>query len=685
MSVKTILIDAAHREETRIAVLSDNLLQDFDREAYAIKQIKGNIYLAKVIRVEPSLQAAFIDYGGGRHGFLPFGDIHPDYYQIPEAEKQKIRDLANKEIAQQSNANSENPTSNGQSNGGNRNNNQDQRNSQHQDDDYEDGHDNRGHKHNRLDSESDDNAVFAGSYSVEDETDNYPGNIYNIHKRYNIQDVIKSGQTLLVQVTKEERGHKGASMTTYVSLAGKYCVLMSNTPNKGGVSKKVDNFRDRKILRSILNDISIPNDRSVIIRTAGVGKKPEDIKRDYEYLSRLWDNIKQSSTSSRAPAFIHSEDDAIKRCIRDIYNEQVSEVIVEGKEAYEAVISFVKLTMPEGARNVRLYDEKVPIFNRYRVEQQISSLYEKQVNLPSGGSIVIDHTEALVAIDVNSGRATKESGVEETAYSTNIEAIKEIARQLRLRDLAGLVVIDFIDMHDQRHRRNVERALRDEMQHDRARIQLGRISVFGLLEMSRQRLGASFFETITEPCKNCNGTGYVRSVEILAVSILRAIRHSCSDRQAGAIHVYTSNEVIAYIMNYKKKDIIATEENYNLHIFMHPADGLGSSGFNIKKRRSLTDEEKREFDMEIVTGKVNKLGLEKSYMDDIDEELAPDEVQPSKENPNQHRNPKHNNPRHQHNNKFKKDRFDNRDRRKNFNNNNQKPSLLKSMFSKLFG
>jgi ribonuclease E len=681
MSVKTILIDAAHREETRIAVLSDNLLQDFDREAYAIKQIKGNIYLAKIIRVEPSLQAAFIDYGGGRHGFLPFGDIHPDYYQLPEAEKQKIRDLAL--AAQQNNINNENP-GNSQNSGGNRQSSQGQRNSQNQDDDYDDGHNHsRNRQHSHSDSESDDNAIFAGSYSVEDETDNYPGNIYNIHKRYNIQDVIKSGQTILVQVTKEERGHKGASMTTYISLAGKYCVLMSNTPNKGGVSKKVDNFRDRKILRSILNDISIPNDRSVIIRTAGVGKRPEDIKRDYEYLSRLWDNIKQSSTSSRAPSFIHSEDDVIKRCIRDIYNEQVSEVIVEGKEAYEAVISFVKLTMPEGARNVRLYDEKVPIFNRYRVEQQISSLYEKQVNLPSGGSIVIDHTEALVAIDVNSGRATKESGVEETAYSTNIEAIKEIARQLRLRDLAGLVVIDFIDMHDQRHRRNVERALRDEMQHDRARIQLGRISVFGLLEMSRQRLGASFFETITDPCKNCNGTGYVRSVEILAVSILRAIRHSCSDRQAGAIHVYTSNEVIAYIMNYKKKDIIATEENYHLHIFMHPAEGLGSSGFNIKKRKSLTDEEKREFDMEIVTGKVNKMGLEKSYMDDLDESFL-DEIQPAKENPNQNKNQKYNNPRHQHNSKFKKDRFDNRDRKKNFNNN-QKPSLLKSVFSKLFG
>lgn len=674
MSVKTILIDAAHREETRIAVLSNNVLQDFDRETYAIKQIKGNIYLAKVIRVEPSLQAAFIDYGGGRHGFLPFSDIHPDYYQLPESEKQKIRDLSKDNV--QPGSTSDNP-----GNQGHNDNPSEQRNRGFQDEDNE---------YNRGDNsgqESDEKSIFTGSYSLEDETDSHSGNIYNIYKRYNIQDVIKQGQVLLVQVTKEERGHKGASMTTFISLAGKYCVLMANTPNKGGVSKKVDNFRDRKILRAILNDITIPNDRSVIIRTAGVGKKPEEIKRDYEYLSRLWDNIKQSSLTSKAPAFIHSEDDIIKRCIRDIYNDQVNEVIVEGKESYEAVINFLKLTTTEGIKNVHLYEEKVPIFNRYRVEQQISSLYEKQVNLPSGGSIVIDHTEALVAIDVNSGRATKESGVEETAYNTNIEAIKEIARQLRLRDLAGLIVIDFIDMYDQRHRRNVERALRDEMQNDRARIQLGRISVFGLLEMSRQRLGASFFETITDPCKHCHGTGYIRSVEILAISILRAIRHSCSDKQAGAIHVYTSNEVISYIMNYKKKEIITIEENQDLHIFMHNAENLGGNGFNIKKKKSLTDDEKREFDMEIVTGKVNKLGLEKSYMNDL-EESAIDEVQALKESSDSYKGQKHHNNRHQH--RSRKGHHDNRNH-KNYNksgkinHNDQKSSLIKSVFSKLFG
>ncbi len=642
MTQKTILIDAAHREETRIAVLDDGILQDFDREAIAIKQIKGNIYLAKVTRVEPSLQAAFVDYDGNRHGFLPFADIHPDYYTLSESEKQKLKD-SNKAVQPK-----------------------------HDEDEDDSEHQNRPNTRRPEDHEEASESFVTGSYSVEDETGSYSGNIHNIYRKYNIQDVIKPGQLLLIQATKEERGNKGASMTTYVSLAGKYCVLMSNTPNKGGVSKKVDNFRDRKLLKSILNDLGVPDDRSVIVRTAGVGKKPEDIKRDYEYLSRLWDSIKEASKTSRAPSFIHAEDDVIKRCIRDVYNEQVSEVVVDGKSAFDAVMSFVKLTMPNGTHNIKLHEERVPIFNKYRVEQQISSLYEKQIVLPSGGSIVIDNTEALVAIDVNSGRATKESGVEETAFTTNFEAVKEIARQLRLRDLAGLVVIDFIDMYDQKHRRNVERALRDELQNDRARIQLGRISVFGLLEMSRQRLGASFFETITEPCKHCNGTGYVRSVEILAVSILRSIRHACADNQVGVIYVYTTNEVIAYLMNYKKNDIISTEKNYNIHIFMHPSEDVGSQGFTIKKRKSLSDEERREIEMEVVTGKVNQLGLEKSYFDDSSNNGKESFGNSGEDNLSKNRR--------RNDNKFKKN---NKDRRKNNNRdyNNKKPSFVGSLLS----
>lgn len=633
---KIILIDAAHREETRVAVLQDGILQDFDREAVAIKQIKGNIYLSRVVRVEPSLQAAFVDYGSDRHGFLPFADIHPDFYQIPEAERQKLREM-NQPAKQQDEDENAAPSA-ARQNG-----------AENQDDDSE--------------------SIVTGAFSVEDETGGYRGNIHSIYKRYQIQDAIKPGQLILVQCAKEERGNKGASMTTYISLAGKYSVLMANTPNKGGVSKKVDNFRDRKLLKSVLNELNVPADRSVIIRTAGVGKKPEEIKRDCDYLARLWDSIKEASSTSKAPAFIHAEDDVIKRCIRDVYNEQVSEVVVEGAEAFETVINFVKLTMPQSAHNVKLHDERVPVFNKYRVEQQISALYEKQINLPSGGSIVIDHTEALVAIDVNSGRSTKEINVEETAVTTNLEAVKEIAKQLRLRDLAGLVVIDFIDMYDQKNRRNVERTLRDELQHDRARIQLGRISVFGLLEMSRQRLGASFFETITEPCKHCSGTGYVRSVEILAVSILRAIRHSCADKQAGVIYIYTDSKTIAYMMNFKKGEIVSTEKNYDIHIFMHPSEDVGSQGFTIKKRKSLSDEERREIEMPVTTGKVNQLGLEKSYF----------ESYPQSEEREEESDPRNNNrrPRHDHsrknNNRRDKKKFDPR--------NNRKKSFLGSVFS----
>lgn len=635
---KTIVIDAAHREETRVAVLENGVLQDFDREAIAIKQIKGNIYLSKVTRVEPSLQACFVDYGSDRHGFLPFADIHPDYYQLPEAERQKLRELNNQQAPRQ---------------------------------DEEDHHENeeRGNNQNNKDKEENEDSITTGAHSIEDETGTYRGNVHSIYKRYNIQDVIKPGQLILVQVAKEERGNKGASMTTYISIAGKYCVLMANTPNKGGVSKKVDNFRDRKLLRSVLTELSVPNDRSVIIRTAGVGKKPEDIKRDCDYLNRLWNSIKENSSSSAAPAFIHAEDDVIKRCIRDVYNEQVGEVIIEGVDAYNTVSNFVKLTMPGAANNIKIHDERVPVFNKYRVEQQITALYEKQISLPSGGSIVIDHTEALVAIDVNSGRSTRESGVEETAFQTNLEAVKEIAKQLRLRDLAGLVVIDFIDMYEQRHRRNIERAIRDELQHDRARIQLGRISVFGLLEMSRQRLGASFFETITEPCTHCAGTGYVRSVEILAVSILRAIRHSCSDKQAGVIYVYTNPETIAYIMNFKKGDILTTEQNYDVHIFFHPSDDVGSQGFNIKRRKSLSDDERREIEMQVTTGKVNQLGLEKSYFDNNSEEDSSNRDNRRDRNPNRDNRKKN-----------RRDRDRNRDRN-NQGNRAQKSSFLGRLFS----
>jgi ribonuclease E len=637
---RSILIDAAHKEETRVSVLENGVLQDFDRNALAIKQIKGNIYLAKITRVEASLQAAFVEYGSDRHGFLPFSDIHPDYYQLSESEKQKIKDL-NKD-----------PSDNSQ--------------------EEESKESNIAESKSDSPGDKQDDSTVVGSYSVEDETDVGSSNLGNLYKKYNIQDVIKPNQVILVQALKEERGNKGASMTTYISLAGKYSVLMANTPNKGGVSKKVDNFRDRKILRTILEEIDVPNDKSVIIRTAGVGKKPDDIKRDYDYLVRLWNSVREAAIDSNAPCFIHAEDDIIKKCIRDVYNDEVSEVVIEGKEAFESVIDFVKLTTPQGVNNIKLHEDRVPIFNKYKVEQQITSLYEKQVNLPSGGSIVIDHTEALVAIDVNSGRSNREVGVEETAYATNLDAVSEIARQLRLRDLAGLVVIDFIDMYDQRHRRTVERALRDALQHDRARIQIGRISSFGLMEMSRQRIGASFFETITDPCGHCNGTGYVRSVEIVAVSILRSIRHSCCDKQAGAIHVYTSNQVIIYILNYKRNEINATEKSYGIHIFLHHDENIGVNGFNIKKRKGLSEEEKRELEMNVSTGKVNQMGIERSFLDELSDEI-PGEKEAPRANSGNNRRPNKRSYQKDRNGNSQRGGNNRRPPRRNSSNYNRKP------------
>ncbi len=582
MTKKTIIIDAAHKEETRVVVLEDNILQDYDREAISVKKIKGNIYLAKITRVEPSLQAAFVDYGSERHGFLPFADIHPDYFSLSDEEKQKLYDSLNQDLEDSSPENGEEKTESPR----------------------------------KTSADEEDGAITTGAYSVEDETEGqYRGNINSIYKKFNIFDVVKPGQLILVQVVKEERGNKGASLTTYISLAGKYCVLMANTPNKGGVSRKVENYRDRKILKAILSELATFKDRSIIIRTAGVGKKPEEIKRDSDYLNRLWESVLEASKNSKAPTFIHGEDDVIKRCLRDVYNDDVSEVIIEGKEAFEKVSNFIRLTMSSQNHNIKFHDERIPVFNKYRVEQQISNLYEKEVLLKSGGSIVIDHTEALVAIDVNSKKSTKEANVEETAFQTNLEAAKEIAKQLRLRDLAGLIVIDFIDMYDQKHRRQVERTLRDELQNDRARIQLGRISIFGLLELSRQRLGASLFETITQPCKHCNGTGYVRSVEILVTAILRGIRYACCDQNTGVIYVYTSSNAIAHIANFKKRDLFLIEENYKVHLFFHESEDVGGNGFTIKKRKSLSTEERRELEMEIETGKVNQLDLEKEFLD----------------------------------------------------------------------
>lgn len=704
---KKILLDAAHKEETRLAVLEDGILQDFDREALSIKQLKGNIYLAKITRVEPSLQAAFVNYGGDRHGFLPFADIHPDYYIIPEEkevtttvsefgeEKEKTelvftpQKLSNKEVTDKKLIVSHlkhNPEEEKvifsqvvlDDSGEKQNIEADTNESDNEtEDSYNDSHT------PRHDDSDDD-------YSEKSPYDDEKDDNYKLYKKYKIQDVIKEGQEVVIQVLKEERGNKGVAVTTYISLAGKYCVLMANSANKGGVSKKIDNVRDRRILRAILKDLNIPDDKSVIMRTAAVGKKPEELKRDYNYLARMWNSIRKVAIESKAPVFVHAEDDVIRRCMRDIYSTDVEEVIIEGREAYDDFKNLTKMITPERKTNIRLYNEKIPLFYKYGVEEQIIDLYEKKVDLPSGGSIVIDQTEALVAIDVNSGKATGEMDIEETAAATNVEAAKEIARQLRLRDLAGLVVVDFIDMFNPRNRRNVERTLRDAMENDKARIQMARLSPFGLLEMSRQRLGASFFEASTSPCPCCHGRGVVRSKEIVAINIFRAIRHAGADNRVGVVHVYTSSEVATYMLNYKRPEVGRTEKAYNIKIFINHDPEMEGNEFYLRKKKGLTDEELKELDTVKLTGKVNEIIDESFYSDGSEIDAEEDNEGGNLVGEDYSRKTVHQNRKKTSDKRRQRNRNRNRNKRNNTHHNRyskkQKPTgvkgLLKKMFSK---
>ena len=596
---KKILIDGAFKEETRVALIENDVLQDYDREDFNFKQLKGNIYLAKITRIEPSLQAAFIDYGGDRHGFLPFSDIHPDYYNIPQ---DGIRDLKEVKFFQNNDNLEELEKSNIQLEN-------EQETKTAEETSTEVNSDDNTEEHEHLDvsknnNDDDDGIEVIPNYSVDEEAgDNNNSNDYN---QYKIEDVIKEGQYVLVQVLKEERGNKGVAMTTYISIAGKYCVLMVNSPERGGVSKKVTNLNDRKILKSILRSLNVPHDKSIILRTAGVGKKPEEILKDYLYLIRLWNAIKEATLESKAPAFIHAEDDIIKKTIRDLYTDDVDEVLVEGSDVFKSVKGLIKIISNNSHDTVaKLYTEKVPLFQKYNIESQLLDLYNNKVNLPSGGSIVIDQTEALVAIDVNSGKATKEKNVEEMATATNIEAANEIARQLKLRDLAGLVVIDFIDMFELKNRRIVEKAMRDAMSTDRARIQIARLSIFGLMELSRQRLGASFMERTSEVCPRCKGKGKIKSKEIVALSILRSIKYATTDKQINVITVETTPDLSHYLLNFKRKDIAQIEKDYNVYIFIEENESIDDNNYNIKKRKGLTNDEKKDLEPQQKLGKVN--------------------------------------------------------------------------------
>lgn len=528
---KRMLIDATHVEETRVVIVDGTKLDELDIETSTKKQLKGNIYLAKVARVEPSLQAAFVDYGGNRHGFLAFNEIHPDYYQIPVADREALKEAL---LAED------------------------------RDDDHETESD--AETESAEDEESDERIVETVS---ENEADEVAARRFKQIKKYKIQEVIHRGQVLLVQVIKEERGNKGAALTTYLSLAGRYCVLMPNNARGGGVSRKITNAADRKRLKGIVSKLPLPTGMSVIVRTAGKERTSLEIKRDYDYLIKTWVQIRDTTMESSAPALIHEEGNLIKRALRDMYTRDIEEILIEGESEYKMARDFMKMLTPSHAKKVKLYkDETIPLFFRYQVEAQLEALHSNIVQLKSGAYLVMDQTEALVAIDVNSGRATKERNIEETALKTNLEAADEIARQLRLRDMAGLVVIDFIDMEEARNNHAIERRMKEALKRDRARVQMGRITGFGLMELSRQRLHSSFIETSYSVCPHCRGKGMIRSTQSASIHTLHVLEEESMKLRFSELHMTVPPETALYVLNYKRRDLNAIEAMYNVKIFL---------------------------------------------------------------------------------------------------------------------
>ena len=674
---KTMLIDATHPEETRVAVVDGRKLEEFDVEVASRRPLKGNIYLAKVTRVEPSLQAAFVEYGGNRHGFLAFSEIHPDYYRIPIADREALLRAAVEDLEEDD---AEDADHHDQAHA------RDDHHEHDHDDDHDHDHDDHDHDFHGHDVEHDTGAVGetidliasesgefvpapadsqAGNAAAADaepatasialearqdvlrseirvtdgadlpaqsegeatDRDDLPAQpqaeIVEVAapepmaeapgaeeaaiqddpeadeerarrrrqrnlRRYKIQEVIKRRQILLVQVTKEERGNKGAALTTYLSLAGRYCVLMPNTDRGGGISRRITSATDRKRLKSIIDDLDAPEGMAVIVRTAGSERSRAEVKRDFEYLLRLWDEIRDVTLRSTAPALIYEEASLIKRSIRDLYTRDIGDIVVAGGDAYLAAKSFMRTLTPSHAKRVQLYrDASIPLFQRYQIESQLAAIHQPVVQLKSGGYIVINQTEALVAIDVNSGRSTKERNIEETALRTNLEAADEVARQLRLRDLAGLIVIDFIDMEENRNNAAVERRMKESLKNDRARIQIGRISTFGLLEMSRQRLHPSLAEASTEICPHCAGTGRIRSVDSTALHVLRMVEEEITRSYSPGITVTVPGAVALYILNQKRAALAELEQRRGIRIYLEADDSLIPPDYRLERLKQL--------------------------------------------------------------------------------------------------
>jgi ribonuclease E len=620
-----MLIDATHPEETRVVVVRGNRVEEFDFESANRRPLRGNIYLAKVTRVEPSLQAAFVDYGGNRHGFLAFGEIHPDYYQIPVADRQRLIE-EDQRAAEESDQRRKRRHSKAKAAEGSENiseeaelSDQPEYHDDHAEDTHgSDEHDNDAHHEENAEpvaaaeSEAQPEATEAQANEGEPRSnesqmsgdgDNEAGDAQVSHveespaedapapevvesvvsgdaleevpvraprrsRTYKIQEVIKRRQIILVQVVKEERGTKGAALTTYLSLAGRYSVLMPNTARGGGISRKITDGADRRRLKDLVSDLEVPEGMGVILRTAGASRTKTEIKRDFEYLLRQWEQVREQTLNSTAPALVYEEGSLVKRAIRDLYNKDIDDIIVSGDESFKDAKEFMRMLMPSHAKNVKPYRDTLPVFSRFGVEHQLDAMFSPVVQLKSGGYIVINPTEALVSIDVNSGRATREHNIEDTALKTNLEASEEIARQLRLRDLAGLIVIDFIDMEENRNNRAVERKMKDCLKHDRARIQVGRISHFGLMEMSRQRIRQGVLESSTEVCPTCGGTGHMRSVSSVALHLLRALEEQLMKSAANDLIVRTRPDTALYLLNHKRAHLRDLEARFGVAIIV---------------------------------------------------------------------------------------------------------------------
>ena len=625
---KKMLIDATHAEETRVVVADGNKVEEFDFESLNKRQLAGNIYLAKVTRVEPSLQAAFVDYGGNRHGFLAFSEIHPDYYQIPKADREALL-AEERELAAEAEADEEEKSA-PKRRRSHRRKSSDTRAEAAAGDAIATGEvstpsgmdvidldaeaESEAEADEALDAALTDTAAPESAADTEVEADiedcasdedaTAPAEAETIAddddhedirparkpraRKYKIQEVIKVRQIILVQVVKEERGNKGAALTTYLSLAGRYCVLMPNTARGGGISRKITNISDRKKLKEIAQSMEVPQGAGLIIRTAGSQRTKAEIKRDYEYLQRQWEQVRELTLRSIAPAPIYEEGNLIHRSIRDLYNRDIDEVLVEGEAGYRQAKDFMKMIMPSHAKNVKHYADSLPLFARYQVEGYLADMFNPVVQLKSGGYIVIGITEALVAVDVNSGRATKEGSIEETALKTNLEAAEEVARQVRLRDLAGLIVIDFIDMDDRRNNLAVEKRLKDRLKTDRARIQVGRISGFGLLEMSRQRLRPGMLEATTQPCHHCHGTGLVRSDDSQGLSILRQLEEESTRRRSRELLLTAPVGIVNFIMNQKREYLADLEARYGVSIRVEADPSMITPDYRIEKFKTAT-------------------------------------------------------------------------------------------------